>query len=133
MARARRVRLTVPARTEAGPRVPREVVRGIELQVTGRELAVRVGERIRWHRERADALIEQMKKLAEVERGASDELSNVFGRHDWPRVMLEKKLREHHERAAFLTFVRDHVDADATYRLDSTDLRMTEILPEKSW
>ena len=51
--------------------VEREVINGITVTVNGRELAVRVGERIRWHRERGDALITQMKKLTEVERGDS--------------------------------------------------------------
>jgi hypothetical protein len=111
----------------------KEVVQGIRLQVSGRELAVRIGERIRWHRERGDALIEQMKKLTDLERGAADALAGALGRYESPRAVLEKKLREHQERASFLTFVRNHVSADEIYRLDSSDLRMTEILPERSW
>jgi hypothetical protein len=130
MARARRNQQT---RQQSSVPELREVVQGIRLQVTGRELAVRLGERIRWHRERGDALIEQMKKLTEVERGAADELANILGRYESPRVILEKKLREHHERASFLTFLRDHVSAEVMYRLDSTDLRMTEILPDRPW
>lgn len=111
----------------------RDVVQGIRLQVRGRELAVRLGERIRWHRERGDAIVVQMKKLGEIERDAADELANGMARYESPRVILEKKLREHQERASFLTFLRDHIEADDTYRLDSTDLRMTEILPERAW
>jgi hypothetical protein len=108
-------------------------VQGLKLQVRGRELAVRIGERIRWHRARGDALIAQMKKLGEIERDAADELENVIGQYESPRIILDKKLREHQERASFLTFLRDHIAADDTYRLDSTDLRMTEILPDKPW
>jgi hypothetical protein len=133
MARVRRHQAAAALRQSATATETREIIQGIRLQVTGRELVVRLGERIRWHRERGDALIEQMKKLTEVERDAADELANVLGRCESPCVILEKKLREHQERASVLTFMRDHVSPDATYRLDSADLRMTEILPEKPW
>lgn len=153
MARARKARAAVvdprpapatsganfegPALSEAGRppaqvEEPVTVVRGLELEVSGRELGVRLSDRIRWHRERGDALLAQIKKLGEVEREAGADLA-VFGRYDSPRDTLENKLREHQERAAFLAFVRDHVDADRIYRLGSMDLRMTEILPEKVW
>lgn len=128
-----RPRRSQPTKPEAVPVTVKEVVQGIRLQVSGRELAVRIGERIRWHRERGDALIEQMKKLTDLERGAADALAGALARYESPRAVLEKKLREHQERASFLTFVRDHVSADEIYRLDSSDLRMTEILPERSW
>jgi hypothetical protein len=112
---------------------PREVVRGVTLHVTGKELAVRLGDRIRWHRERSDVLIEQIKKLVEVERAATGELANALIRYDSPRTLIEKKLNEHRERASFLAFVRDHITQDDTYRLDSSDLRTMEILPERVW
>ena len=115
------------------PAQPLNVIQGIRLQVTGGELAVRLEQRIRWHRDRNDALIGQMKKLAEVEHEAANELANTPGRYESPRIALEKKVREHQERASFLSFLRDHIVKDATYRLDSMDLRMTEILPDRSW
>ena len=131
------------ARTSKSPRVEdstpgaisvkRETIRGIQLNVPGRELIVRLADRIRWHRERADALIAQMTKLAQVEHEAADDLVGVLGRYDSPRAALEKRVREHQERATFLTFVRDHVNPEDLYRLDSTDLRMTEILPDTPW
>lgn len=111
----------------------RERIRGIHLDVPGRELAVRLTERIRWHRERADLLISQMKKLVDVERDAGDDLVGLLGHYESPRATLEKKVREHQERASFLTFVRDHVSPDEIYRLDSMDLKMTEILPDRPW
>jgi hypothetical protein len=130
MVRARRIQAIKQA---TAPLKFKEVVQGIRLQVTGRELAVRLGERIRWHRERGDALIDHMRKLTDLERGAADALAGALGRYESPRAMLEKKLHEHQERASFLTFLRDHVSPDEVYRLDSSDLRMTEILPERSW
>ena len=115
------------------PTRPLDVIHGIRLEVTGSELAVRLEQRIRWHRDRNDALIGQMKKLAEVERDAANEPANTIGRYESPRLVLEKRVREHQERASFLAFLRDHIVRDATYRLDSIDLRMTEILPDRSW
>jgi hypothetical protein len=107
-----------------------EPIQGIRLTVNGRELTVRIAERIRWHRERADILIQQMKKLTEVERSAADDLAYMLGRYESPRGLLEKRLREHEERASFLAFVRDHLVVDAVYRLDSSDLKMIDVLPQ---
>jgi hypothetical protein len=108
-----------------------EVINGISVTVNGRELAVRVGERIRWHRERGDALIAQMKKLTEVERSAAEDLAMMLGgRYESPRGALERRLREHQDRATFLAFIRDHIAPDAVYRLNSADLKMIDVLPE---
>lgn len=115
------------------PSPPAEIVDGLKLTVSGRELGVRLTERIRWHRERADALLAQMTKLGDVVRVAADDLPYGLDRYDSPRAALDRKLREHHDRASFLTFVRDHIAADQIYRLGSKDLRMTEILPDRPW
>lgn len=104
-------------------------IQGLALRVTGRELSVRLGERVRWHRERADVLIEQLAKLGEVERAARDDLDTVLGRFESPRGTLERAVRTHQERAVYLAFVRDHLSADAVYRLDSADLRMIDLVP----
>ena len=109
----------------------REVINGITVTVNGRELAVRIAERIRWHRERGDALITQMKKLTEVERSAAEDLATILGgRYESPRGALERRLREHQDRATFLAFIRDHITADAVYRLTASDLKMIDVLPD---
>ena len=121
---------SMPRSVSASRRVEREVINGITVTVNGRELAVRVGERIRWHRERGDALITQMKKLTEVERGAAEDLATILGgRYESPRGALERRLREHQDRATFLAFIRDHITPDAVYRLNSSDLKMIDVLP----
>jgi hypothetical protein len=131
MARARAAKVrnlpaTVPSSAAgASP----QLIAGINVTLNGRELAIRIGERIRWHRERGDVLIQQMKKLTEVERTASDDLAFMLGRYTSPRALLEGRLREHEERAAFLAFVRDHLTLDAVYRLDAADLRMIDVVP----
>ena len=45
------------------------------------------------------------------------------------RDELQKRVREHEERAAFLTFVAGHLQPQTVYRLRSSDLRMMEIMP----
>lgn len=123
----RRARKTNGAKEAAEP----EVIEGIIVAVNGRELAVRVGERIRWHRERGDSLIAQMKKLTEVERSAAEDLAAMLGgRYESPRGVLERRLREHQDRATFLAFIRDHISPDAIYRLTAADLKMIDVLPE---
>jgi hypothetical protein len=108
---------------------PEFEIAGLALRVTGRELAVRLGERVRWHRERADVLIEQLVKLGEVDRAAADDLATSLSRFESPRGTMEKALREHQERATYLAFVRDHLRTDALYKLDSADLRMIDLVP----
>jgi hypothetical protein len=133
MARAAKSSLRERSDTAAPVPIPRETIRGIQLTVTGRELVVRLNDRIRFHRERADTLTAQMAKIAQAEREAADDLSVAFSTYESPRVRLDKRVREHQERALFLTFIRDHVNADDVYRLDSSDLKMTEILPDRPW
>lgn len=126
--RARNLSRTVRARV-AAPASP-ELIAGISVTIKGRELALRIGERIRWHRERADALIQQMKKLVEVERSsAAYDFLHMLGRYESPRALMEERLRQHEERAVFLAFVRDHLTLDAVYRLDSSDLKVIDVLP----
>lgn len=116
-------------RASVAPASP-ELIAGISVTIKGRELALRIGERIRWHRERADALIQQMKKLVEVERSsAAHDFLHMLGRYESPRALMEERLRQHEERAVFLAFVRDHLTLDAVYRLDSSDLKVIDVLP----
>jgi hypothetical protein len=118
-----------PPGTNPGAARPLPELQGLTLKVAGRELAVRLGERVRWHRERADVLIEGLTKLGEVERATRDDLDPVLGRLESPRGSMEKALREHQARATYLAFIRDHLTADAVYRLDAADLRMIDLVP----
>ena len=112
-----------------GPTHADQPITGISVTINGRELAVRIEQRIRFHRERADILIQQMKKLLEVERTTADDLPYMLGRYDSPRALLEMRLRRHEERATFLAFIHDHITLDAIYRLDASDLKTIDVLP----
>ena len=46
-----------------------------------------------------------------------------------PGLTLGALHTEYEERASFLAFVRDHIMLDAIYRLDSSDLKMIDVLP----
>jgi hypothetical protein len=127
-AKVRKLSAALPPRAASTGGSP-ELIAGITVTIKGRELAVRIADRIRWHRERGDILIQQMRKLTELERTAAEDLAYMLGRYESPRGVLEKRLREHEERASFLAFVRDHIMLDAIYRLDSSDLKMIDVLP----
>jgi hypothetical protein len=90
---SRRTRSATRTQTavQMAPAPPLDVIHGIRLEVTGTEVAVRLEQRIRWHRDRNDALIGQMKKLAEVERDAANEVATTPDRYESPRIVLEKK------------------------------------------
>jgi hypothetical protein len=127
-AKVRKLSAALPPRASSPGGGP-ELIAGITVTIKGRELAVRIADRIRWHRERGDVLIQQMRKLTELERTTAEDLAYMLGRYESPRGVLEKRLREHEERASFLAFVRDHIMLDAIYRLDSADLKMIDVLP----
>jgi hypothetical protein len=127
-ARVRKLSAALPPRAPSAA-ASGELIAGITITIKGRELAVRIADRIRWHRERGDMLIQQMRKLTELERTAAEDLAYMLGRYESPRALLEKRLRDHEQRASFLAFVRDHIVVDATYRLDPSDLKMIDVLP----
>ena len=106
------------------------MIQGLRLDVPAEELMERLEGRIAHHRSRAASYEAQLGKLAKVETDADDEDDPIRAlRHGSPRDGLERKLREHRDRAAFLTFLREHVVPKETYRLDESDLRTLEIVP----
>ena len=106
------------------------MIRGLQLDVSAEELMERLGGRIAHHRSRAASYEAQLGKLAEVETDPDEEDDPIRAlRHGSPRDSLERKLREHRDRAAFLTFLCGHVVPTETYRLDESDLRTLEIVP----
>ena len=106
------------------------MIQGLQLDISAEELIERLDARIAHHRSRAAFYEAQLGKLAEVETAADDEDDPIQSlRHGSPRDGLERKLRDHRDRAAFLTFLRDHIVPKETYRLEERDLRTLEIVP----
>jgi hypothetical protein len=115
----------VKARAE---RKQREIQRGVTLDASGDQLMARIAQRIQWHKKQATTVDAQLKRLVAETATDTREI------HGWRRhstiTELGKRLREHEERGQFLTFVRQHLSGRTIYRLDSSDLRMLEIMPE---
>ncbi len=108
------------------------MIEGLKLDVKAEELVRSLAERIRYHRSKAESYSAQIDKLGEVASIGEEEEEDViaFTRgHESPRTSLERKVKEHVERAAILTFLRDHLVPGEVYRLSEQDLRMAEILP----
>ncbi len=96
---------------------------GVVFEVRGSELVARIRQRIAWHqRGNAQHGLALRDLLA-----APDKAPEGYSRS--MRDELQKRVREHEERAAFLTFVAGHLQPQTVYRLRSSDLRMMEIMP----
>ncbi len=108
------------------------MIEGLKLDVRAEELVRRLEERIAYHRSKAEAYGAQIEKLGEIPSIGEEEEDDVValtrGRES-PRISLERKVKEHVDRAAILTFLRDHIVPGEVYRLSEQDLRMAEILP----
>jgi hypothetical protein len=109
------------------------MIQGIQLDVTAAELIERLGDRIAHHRSRAAACEAQLETLAGVETetySADESIARI--RFGSPREGLRERLREHRARAAFLTFLRDHLVPNETYRLTERDLRTIDVIPGRA-
>ena len=104
------------------------VEKGLTFDVRGTELAVRMSQRIRWHRKRAEMLGTELKKL--MTSFKSQERALDDWRRDSAIETMGKRIREHEQRSVFLAFVRDHLKRRLVYRLDGDDLRLIEIMPD---
>lgn len=76
------------------------MIQGVRIDVKGEELLAQIGARITHHQSKAQAHKQVRRK------------------------------REHEELAAALTFVRDHLVPDETYRLDDGDLHLLDLVHE---
>ena len=108
------------------------MVEGLKLDVRAEELIARLDERVSAHRAKADAYGAQLRRLGEIGPDPEDDnvVAELRGRGS-PRRSLEQKHQLHTQRAALLTFMRDHLVAGEIYRLSEEDLRFAELLPDR--
>ena len=80
---------------------------------------------------KVDAYAAQIRRLGDIgpDPEDNDVVAELRGGGS-PRHSLERKHHQHKERAALLTFLRDHLVAGEVYRLDQEDLRFAELLPD---
>jgi len=108
------------------------MVEGLKLDVRAEELVARLDERVSAHRAKVDAYAAQLRRLGDIGPDPDDDdgMAELRGRGS-PRRSLEQKHQQHTERAALLTFLRDHLVAGEIYRLSEEDLRFAELLPDR--
>lgn len=105
-------------------KVGARVFTGVAFEVAGNELVSRVTQRIAWHERHATQVDAELKAMVD-----GPEPGGEF-RTDTMRRDLGKRLREHEQRASFLSFARDHLVRNALYRLTPSDLKVLDIMPD---
>jgi hypothetical protein len=98
------------------------MIDGLKLTFSGEELRALLEERIADHHGSADHWRHQQSRTPESETEEEPSL---------PDHICEYETERHVWRAEVLEFIRDHVDAHETYRLDADDLEFGELLPPK--
>jgi len=97
-------------------------ITGLKLTFSGAEIRALLEARQRVYEERAAHWQRERERTPEDQ---TDERPRP------PDYMCENEAEEHDWRAEVLGFLRDHIEADQTYRLSEADLAFGELLPEK--
>jgi hypothetical protein len=98
------------------------MIEGLKLTVTGEELANLLERRIESHKRSANRW---QRDAARTPEEATDDEPLL------PEHICENEAERHEWRAHVLSFIRDHVDINETYRLGEDDLTFGELLPDK--
>ena len=98
------------------------MIDGLKLTFSGDELRTLFEQGVRRHEGKAARWRHEARRTTEDETEDAPLL---------PEPMCEHEAERHTWRARVLSFIRDHVDADETYRLGAADLAYGELLPEK--
>jgi hypothetical protein len=114
------------------------MIQGIAIDVQGTELIQRVNARAAHHEARALACEAHLGRLRKIGPPVAEELSKQLksvgpgAKEPFTEELLERKIRQHRERAQALTFLGQHVVPDEIYRVTETDLRAADLLPDLS-
>ena len=96
------------------------MIDGLKLTFSGAELRTLLDVRIQEHVQRADWW---RREETRTEEDASEDAPLL------PSHMCENEAERHAWRSSVLAFIRDHVEAGETYRLDAAALEFGELLP----
>ena len=98
------------------------MIDGLKVTVTGEELANLLERRIESHKTSARRWQHEAARTPEE---ATDDEPLL------PEHICENEAERHEWRAHVLSFIRDHLDINETYRLGEHDLAFGELLPDK--
>jgi hypothetical protein len=94
------------------------VIDGLKVTMSGEELKGKLDERIESHARQAAHWARQLEAS-----GSEDEVA-------MPARLLERQIERAHNQVETLTFLRDHIVGEETYRLGEYDLRFADLLPD---
>ena len=94
------------------------MIDGLKLTMTGVQLRTNIEGRLRWHQGEIRRMTKQLQ--------GSDTTDAV----EYPATMLENEISRAERQIEVLSFIRDYIVADETYRLGEFDLRFADLLPE---
>src|SRR5262245_41049718 len=98
------------------------MIDGLKLTFSGEELRTLLEEGVRRHEEEASRWTRETLRTTEDETEDTPLL---------PQHICENEAERYTWRANVLRFIRDHVDAGETYRLNAADLEYGDLLPDK--
>jgi hypothetical protein len=94
------------------------MIDGLKVTMSGEELKGKLDERIQSHARQAAHWARQLKTPR------SDEGVPM------PAHIVENEIERAHDQVETLTFIRDHIIGEETYRLGEYDLRFADLLPD---
>ena len=97
---------------------------GLKLTFSGGELRKLLEERIADHQRCVNRWTHEKSRTSTTETENAPLL---------PEHICANEAERHTWRAEVLQFMRDHVEAEETYRLSVSDLEFGELLPPKPW
>jgi hypothetical protein len=98
------------------------MIDGLKVTVSGKELRALLEKGIGRHEQQASRWTHETVRTSDDETEEAPLL---------PQNMCENEAQRHMWRAGVLAFMRDHIDAGETYRLEAADLEYGELLPAK--
>jgi hypothetical protein len=106
------------------------LIDGLKFDVSAEELSRRLGEAIASHESRITGCERRLRRLEDIQRRTDLDPVELGSNGGYPslRAALERRRTYHRERAAALTFLRDHLVAGEVYRLNPDELRLAEII-----
>jgi len=102
-----------------------QIIEGLKVTVVGAEVADLAKKQAAFHAGRAAFYGKQVELYAGVQEGAP---GIQYTSHQDPKAAAMQNQEEHQQKADHLSFIADHVKADAEYLLDNAALATLGVL-----
>lgn len=96
------------------------MIEGIRIDVPAEELKEHILDRAKDHTDKAISYQRKVKVLEEADLARTHTSLDPIGD-------LDRKVKEHQDKAAYFLFMAEHLVMDETYRLDQSELARLEI------